>query len=49
MFASDNTAEQRINFCNECPSYKDGLCSECSCVMAFKVKVATATCPKGKW
>lgn len=47
--ASDETAEQRVAMCNVCDSYKDGVCSECGCVMVFKIKILTAACPKEKW
>ena len=49
MFTNDELATERIVICNSCPSYKDGLCSSCGCVMALKVMIKTAQCPDKKW
>ena len=50
MFATDEKAEERINICVQCDKFNDlGLCTECGCVMAAKVKIETSSCPLGKW
>lgn len=50
MFATDEKAEERINLCAQCDKFNDlGLCTECGCVMAAKVKIETSSCPLGKW
>ena len=43
--------EQRLEICNECPSFnKDaGRCRECGCYMITKTKWDSAKCPLGKW
>lgn len=50
MFTTDERAEERLTICAKCDKFSDvGLCNECGCVMVVKVKVATSSCPLGKW
>ena len=50
IFVSDEKAAQRMDVCQQCDKLSSlGICGECGCVMAFKVTVKTAACPKSKW
>jgi len=51
ILASSEKAQQRMDICKACPSYKSVLfmCSECSCVMPAKTKLDNSSCPLGKW
>lgn len=47
----ETNAGARMDICRECPSLKTALnlCSECGCFMNIKVRIASASCPLGKW
>jgi hypothetical protein len=51
--ASAETKAARLAICATCPSKTTmfGLdaCSECNCVLGFKVSITSVTCPKGNW
>ena len=51
LAASSAIAEKRITVCNECPKFmKDhGRCSLCGCFLKAKIKIASESCPIGKW
>ena len=51
LAASSAIAEKRITICNECPKFmKDSArCSLCGCFLKAKIKIASETCPIGKW
>ena len=49
MKTTDEIASERLNICNKCPEYKDGLCSKCGCVMVLKVMLKSSKCPDDKW
>jgi membrane protease subunit (stomatin/prohibitin family) len=50
MFATDKKAGERMNLCAQCNKFNDlGLCTECGCVMAVKVKIEASSCPLNKW
>ena len=40
---------QRLETCRECPSFKDGRCELCGCVMTLKVRFGNVRCPAGYW
>lgn len=42
-------AEERLAICGGCPMLKLGVCQECHCIMALKVKLPNASCPLHKW
>lgn len=44
-----NFANKRMQICAECEHLKTGRCTKCGCYMLAKTKLATATCPEGKW
>lgn len=51
--ATQEVRQHRNNICATC-EFKTTMftldaCSECNCVLGFKVYLTTATCPKGKW
>lgn len=39
----------RLEICERCEHYKNGLCEACGCFMQAKARLATASCPIGKW
>jgi len=45
----DETMQKRMATCQGCPSWTGYRCSECGCVMKTKAKLASSTCPLGKW
>jgi len=50
--ADTEEAQKRWDLCNKCPDLKgirNPRCSKCGCFMKFKVHVALANCPLGKW
>lgn len=49
--ATDEEAKQRLNICNDCEHFDEGLCSQCGCWMLLKTKLAAMTCPlpEPKW
>jgi len=40
---------RRLAICRDCPLIKGNTCSACGCFTAAKTKLATESCPKGKW
>lgn len=48
--AADSDAVQtRKETCLKCEKYNFGVCEECGCFCAAKVKLSTEKCPIGKW
>lgn len=41
--------QQRLALCQACPSYRQGRCKECHCIMSVKTAWADMACPLGKW
>ena len=45
--------QSRRAICNDCDLYDFGICNPdkggCGCVLAWKVRVKSESCPKGKW
>lgn len=35
--------------CITCPINRDGMCLECGCLIKYKIKVGSETCPMQKW
>jgi len=47
--SSDDTMNTRKGFCESCEHYDFGVCGECGCFCAAKVKLKSEVCPIGKW
>jgi hypothetical protein len=51
--ASAEQKATRLSICEGCESrvimFGMDACSECNCILGFKVQLNTSTCPKGKW
>jgi len=47
--AEPESINHRITLCRSCEHFKEPLCLKCGCLMMFKTRMATATCPEGKW
>jgi hypothetical protein len=51
--ATQEVRQQRADICATC-EFKTTMftldaCSECNCLLGFKIFLTTADCPKGKW
>ena len=51
--ATQEIRQQRADICATC-EFKTTMfglpaCSECNCVLGFKIYITSVTCPKGKW
>jgi hypothetical protein len=40
---------RRMAICRSCPEFTGTTCNLCGCVCAWKAKMATQSCPAGKW
>jgi hypothetical protein len=51
QWASEEEADKRYSICNGCPEFVSltKQCKKCGCFMAAKTKIASASCPIGKW
>lgn len=53
MIPEPLTPKERLAVCERCPIYLGGICRKsmggCNCVMAAKVLLPNAKCPKKKW
>lgn len=47
--ADELVYEKRKSMCRACPQYQWFQCKRCACVVALKAKLATESCPDGKW
>lgn len=47
--SSPDEVDRRLKICGECEFFKGGRCMICGCFMNLKAKLATGSCPKGKW
>lgn len=47
--AEANLVDKRLDICGTCEKFKDGRCLLCGCFMKLKAKLATGSCPIGKW
>ena len=36
---------KRLNICQSCDAYSNGICKVCGCVMRLKVKLKNQSCP----
>jgi hypothetical protein len=42
-------SKQRLDVCNNCEKFSNGICKECGCIMAIKTKFKVMVCPLEKW
>lgn len=47
--ADQNLRTTRQQICNSCEYKLNDTCSQCFCLLSFKVSIVTNTCPIGKW
>ena len=47
--ADEATMAKRKATCLACNSYDFGVCNDCGCFCAAKVKLKSEACPQGKW
>ena len=47
--ADAETMDKRKNICLGCEKYNFGVCTDCGCFCAAKVKLTSEKCPIGKW
>lgn len=43
------TLSSRLAACQECPYRLRTKCGKCRCYIALKARVASETCPAGRW
>lgn len=48
-YVTKDISTKRKNFCISCNHIKIGLCTQCGCVINFKVRYEQSKCPVGKW
>jgi hypothetical protein len=46
---SANEQHRRREICERCPHFSGTTCKICGCWVDFKKKLATESCPLGKW
>jgi len=46
---SDEEQARRLSICKGCEWFTGSRCTKCGCVMRWKTKLATESCPIGKW
>ncbi len=44
-----DTAERRMELCQDCPARNGERCGLCTCVLAVKTVHAQSSCPVGVW
>ena len=51
MFTDMPTRLERAKLCQQCDKYRRSIkqCTECGCIVNFKIMLAEASCPIGKW
>ena len=49
MLYDEDVLKMRWDLCLGCEFLKDNKCEKCGCFMKVKHKLATASCPVGKW
>ena len=47
--SDEKTMSSRRGMCESCEHYDFGVCGECGCFCAAKVKLKSELCPIGKW
>lgn len=47
--ASDTTIAKRRETCQSCDNWIGGRCKLCGCFTSLKIRLATESCPIGKW
>lgn len=41
--------DQRLEICQTCPFFQNGLCTKCGCYTRFRASLKNKSCPVGKW
>ena len=51
VFSEEELVQARMKVCMGCPRRKStgNECLECGCPIGRKIKLATESCPQGKW
>lgn len=49
MIAPEEVVKERLKVCDNCEHKRFGVCTQCSCIIIAKTKVAAAECPLKKW
>jgi hypothetical protein len=42
-------ANERMLICTQCEHFNNYVCNECGCMLMLKTRMATESCPIGKW
>lgn len=49
IYVDAQVMKDRLALCRGCPSMTLGMCTECGCIVEFKVRYAKSNCPLTKW
>ena len=41
--------QERMNICKSCEHLQFNFCMKCGCLMPFKTRLKSSSCPIGKW
>lgn len=49
LLVDDQERVRRMDICQQCDQWRGGTCAECGCKCRLKTRLATESCPIGKW
>lgn len=49
IYVDAEIMRDRLGNCRACSSMTLGMCTECGCIVEFKVRYAKSSCPLNKW
>lgn len=47
--ANKQTANDRMNICNDCLAKNDNTCTACGCYLPLKTRLRESECPMDEW
>ena len=49
ILAKETSRKNRLDLCRKCEFFIGNFCKKCKCFMPVKVRLASSTCPDGRW
>lgn len=49
IYVEKEEMQERLKICQPCDDHRLGMCTNCGCIIEFKVRYAKSSCPKGLW